>query len=56
MSEVFSSFDETPVGVASLAQVHKAVLKETGETVAVKVQHQQVNEHAYVDMHTIRVR
>ena len=33
---IFSSFSE-PVAAASIAQVHKAVLRSTGETVAVKV-------------------
>ena len=35
---MFSSFDDAPLGVASIGQVHKAVLRETGETVAVKIQ------------------
>ena len=35
--EVFDSIDPTPLGSASIAQVHKAVLK-TGEDVVVKVQ------------------
>lgn len=34
--DVFSSFSE-PVAAASIAQVHKATLADTGETVAVKV-------------------
>lgn len=38
LEDIFSSIDETPVAAGSLAQVHRAVLKETGETVAVKVQ------------------
>ena len=32
-----SDFEETPLASASLAQVHKARLKTTGEIVAVKV-------------------
>jgi len=39
LDQVFSEFCETPVASASLAQVHKARLRETGEIVAVKVQH-----------------
>lgn len=42
ISEVFSEFSETPVASASLAQVHKARLRSTGELVAVKVQHPQI--------------
>lgn len=42
LSEVFSEFSEKPVASASLAQVHKAKLRSTGEIVAVKVQHPQI--------------
>ena len=37
LEEVFSEFSETPVASASLAQVHRARLRATGEIVAVKV-------------------
>ena len=51
--DVFSNFDEKPLGVASLAQVHKATLKSTGEVVAVKVQHRYVKKHSFVDIYTM---
>jgi aarF domain-containing kinase len=35
---IYSSFEEIPVAAASLAQVHKAILKDSGKEVAVKVQ------------------
>lgn len=37
-------FEETPLASASLAQVHRAKLKTTGEEVAVKVQHKWIRE------------
>jgi len=45
LEDIFSEFDETPVASASLAQVHRAKLKNTGEIVAVKVQHKWVEEN-----------
>lgn len=38
IDQLFSEFDDTPIGSASIAQVHKAVLKDGGRVVAVKVQ------------------
>ena len=38
LDEVYSEFEEEPLGSASIGQVYKAVLKENGEKVAVKVQ------------------
>ncbi|KND00699.1 atypical/ABC1/ABC1-B protein kinase [Spizellomyces punctatus DAOM BR117] len=51
ISEMFSFFDPTPLGVASLAQVHRARLL-TGEEVAVKVQHPYLDEYTPVDIST----
>jgi ABC1 atypical kinase-like domain len=38
ISEVFSEIAEEPAGAASLAQVYRAVLRDTGDVVAVKIQ------------------
>ena len=38
LDEVYSEFNEEPLGSASIGQVYKATLKETGMDVAVKVQ------------------
>ncbi|KAG0196368.1 hypothetical protein BGX28_010229 [Mortierella sp. GBA30] len=52
LSDVFSSFDLQPIGVASLAQVHRATLKD-GREVAVKIQHPGLSEFSEIDMRTI---
>ncbi|AET38431.1 Cqd2p Ecym_2729 [Eremothecium cymbalariae DBVPG len=50
LTDVFESFDPTPIGVASLAQVHIATLKGTGEKVAVKCQHPGLKEFVPLDV------
>ncbi|KAL3873505.1 hypothetical protein ACJMK2_036614 [Sinanodonta woodiana] len=52
VENLFTSFSSEPVGTASLAQVHKATLKD-GTVVAVKVQHPKVKAHSYVDIKTM---
>uniref|UniRef100_T2MA03 Uncharacterized aarF domain-containing protein kinase 1 n=1 Tax=Hydra vulgaris TaxID=6087 RepID=T2MA03_HYDVU len=48
IEELFSEFNPEPIGAASLAQVHQAVLKD-GTSVAVKVQHRTVKKYALAD-------
>ena len=49
VDRLFSSFSE-PVAAASIAQVHKAVVRETGEEVAVKVLRPGVERAFYRDI------
>lgn len=49
---MFLTFDPEPLGAASLAQVHRATLKN-GADVAVKVQHHYVRGNAKVDTATM---
>ncbi len=53
LNDLFENFDPIPIGVASLAQVHRAIDKRTGRPVAVKVQHSDLKEFASVDMATV---
>lgn len=59
ISDIFSSFDETPSASGTVAQVHKAVVKprfsRTGAPceVAVKVRHPNVEEETFVDIDLI---
>ncbi len=52
MSHLFVEFDETPLGCASLAQVHRAVLRD-GREVAVKVQRPGIGELVRADLDAI---
>jgi ubiquinone biosynthesis protein len=50
LKDIFESIDEKPVASGSIAQVHRAVLKEGGETVAVKVLKPGVRETVETDV------
>lgn len=51
--DVFASIEETPIASASIAQVHRAVLK-SGERVAVKLQYPGLRARASADLSTMR--
>lgn len=54
VDELFSEITPEPVAAASLGQVYKAVLRKTGETVAVKVQRPSVLETVSLDLYLAR--
>lgn len=49
LNHLFATFDETPLGSASLAQVHKATLRD-GRPVAVKVQRPGITDVIHADL------
>jgi ubiquinone biosynthesis protein len=53
VDEIFDDFHREPIASASLGQVHEARTKE-GLRVAVKVQHQDIDEIVRLDLKTIR--
>ena len=54
LSDVFASFDETPIASASIGQVHRATLPD-GRVVAVKVQYPGIAEAIHADMQNLRL-
>jgi predicted unusual protein kinase regulating ubiquinone biosynthesis (AarF/ABC1/UbiB family) len=52
-SALFARFEKVPIASASLGQVHEATTKD-GRHVAVKVQHQDIDEIVRLDLKTIR--
>lgn len=55
LEEIFAHFDPVPIGAASLAQVHRAILKDSGCEVAVKIQHHRLHDFVEMDMFTVGV-
>ncbi|KAF9624726.1 hypothetical protein IFM89_013264 [Coptis chinensis] len=52
LSDIFLSFDEKPIAAASIAQVHRAVLKDDQE-VAIKVQYPGLQKQMKIDITTM---
>ena len=50
ITNLFDEFEREPIGAASLAQVHRATMKDTGQRVAVKVQHPALEEWVPLDL------
>lgn len=53
--ELFSSFDEVPMAAASIGQVHRAVLKNGGKRVAVKIQYPGVADSIDSDLKNLSI-
>jgi ubiquinone biosynthesis protein len=53
ITQIFSSFEETPMAAASLAQVHRAVLRAGGHEVAVKVQRARIRQMISTDLYLL---
>ncbi len=50
LDEIFLQFEAKPIASASIGQVHKAILKETGERVVVKVQRPSIRAKIESDL------
>ena len=55
LEDVFSTMDEHAIAAASLAQVHRATLRDGGADVAVKVQYPEIAGLARVDLACLRM-
>ncbi|PWY82984.1 ABC1-domain-containing protein [Aspergillus heteromorphus CBS 117.55] len=53
--DLFSSFEEIPMAAASIGQVHGAVLKSTGQPVAVKIQYPGVADSIDSDLSNLSI-
>lgn len=54
LGEVFSNIEEEPIAAASIGQVHRATLKESGKKVVVKVMYEEVERQFRGDVKTAR--
>lgn len=52
-NQIFKTINKTPIGSASIAQVHKAILKE-GDEVVVKIQRENINNMMEMDVKLLK--
>ena len=50
INKIFYSIDENPIGSASIAQVHKAVLRENNKNVVIKIKRPEIEKILYTDI------
>lgn len=55
LDQVFTSIDESPIGAASIGQVHRAILKSNGNHVVVKIMYPGVEDVFRGDVRTIKM-
>lgn len=55
MEDLFILFEEKPIAAASLSQVHRAILKESRQAVAVKVQRPNIRNTIETDLNILEV-
>lgn len=53
--DLFDSFEDIPIAAASIGQVHRAVLKSTGQAVAVKIQYPGVASSIDSDLSNLSI-
>lgn len=55
VNDVFSEWDDEPIGAASIGQVHRARLRESGKLVAVKVQYPGIEQKFRADIDAVEM-
>lgn len=55
VDDLFSEWDDEPIGAASIGQVHRARMRGTGEEVAVKVQYPGIEQKFRSDIETVEL-
>lgn len=55
LADVFTFFDHKPLAAASLSQVHRAILRQGNEVVAVKIQRPNIQKIVTIDLHLLEI-